>query len=93
MSNVIDRINALLKLEDLTRDQLTELTGAKKDRWPNVLKGKAKPYVEDLEGLYRVWPQYAYWLATGQEIPEAGQISPMTKKAHELSKTARTAGE
>jgi hypothetical protein len=93
MSDVIDRINTLLKLENLTRDQLTDLTGAKKDRWPNVLKGKAKPYVEDLEGLYRVWPEYAYWLATGMELPEAGQISPLTKKATELLKPARQAGE
>jgi hypothetical protein len=46
------------------------------------MSGKiAKPYAEELEALGRLWPEYAYWLITGSEIPEAGQISPMTNKS------------
>lgn len=39
----------------------------------------------EVEALTTVWPEYAYWLATGHELPETGQISPMTKKSAELS--------
>ena len=35
----------------------------------------------EIEALAKLWPEYAYWLTTGKEIPEVGQISPMTKKA------------
>ncbi|WP_158505908.1 hypothetical protein [Thalassolituus oleivorans] len=41
---------------------------------------RAKLYQDDMEALFAVWPEYAHWLATGLELAEAGQISPMTKK-------------
>jgi len=37
--------------------------------------------MDEIEGLISVWPEYAYWLVTGLELPESGQISPLTKKA------------
>ncbi|WP_221794617.1 hypothetical protein [Oceanobacter mangrovi] len=90
--DVVDRINEILKHEGITRPALEARTGIKVKRWANVLNRQAKPYAEELTAIGAVWPEYAYWLTTGDEIPDAGQISPMTKKAHEASKTAPKAG-
>jgi len=67
-------------------------TGIIKKRWASVKSGHAEMRAKEIQALSVIWPEYAYWLATGEELPEAGQISPMTKKAHELSKTAPRAG-
>ncbi len=71
---------------------LGSVTGIDKKRWSNVKDGNAKMLAAEVQALGDVWPEYAYWLATGQELPEAGQVSPMTKKAHEVSQTAPRAG-
>ena len=35
----------------------------------------------ELEAIQAIYPEYAVWLSTGLEIPEAGHVSPMTKRA------------
>ena len=88
----IDRIRLLVELEGLTRKELAEKTGTKTDRWRNVLNRQAKLYQEDIEALQEVFPEYAVWISTGMEFPDGGQISPLTKKAHAVSKTVPAAG-
>lgn len=78
---LVERINLVIKQEGYTRPMLEKATGIKAKRWENMSGKIAKPYAEELEALGRLWPEYAYWLITGSEIPEAGQISPMTKKS------------
>jgi hypothetical protein len=41
----------------------------------------------EIQALAKIWPEYSLWLATGEEIPEAGQISPLTKQIHKNCKT------
>ena len=36
---------------------------------------------EETEALCKLFPEYTIWIATGEEKPEIGQISPMIKKA------------
>ena len=36
-----------------------------------------------IEKVAEIYPQYGYWIGTGLEIPEVGQISPMTEQARE----------
>ena len=79
--DAIERIDILLKLEGLSRRKLADMTSTKQDRWNNVLKRNSKLYQEDMETLYQLFPEYKYWLATGDELVEVGQISPMTKKS------------
>lgn len=81
-----------MDLEKLKSPFLEERTGIKADRWKNVKAGKAELRASDIEALSRVCPEYCYWLATGQELPQAGQISPMTKKAMQTLKTAPKVG-
>ncbi len=46
----------------------------------------------ETEALAKLWPEYGYWLATGEELPEAGQISPMTKREQKRLKPTPKAG-
>lgn len=87
-----ERINLVIRQEGWTRPQLEEETGIKAKRWENVCGNLAKPYGEEIEALCRIWPEYTFWLATGNEMPEIGQISPLTKQAHQTLKT-RPVGE
>ena len=90
--DIIDRLILIIDYEGITRPALEKRTGIKVKRWSNVLNRAAKPYAEEIEVISSLWPEYTYWLASGNELPEAGQISPMTKEAHEVSKTAPRAG-
>ena len=81
--DVIDRINLLVEFEKLGREQLSQKTGINYTRWTNALQRKAKLRHEEIEAIGKAWPEYRLWIAYGEEIPEAGQISPMTKKAIE----------
>lgn len=79
--NAIERIKELLKAEGISRDQLAERTKIPYSRWQNVITEKTKLRAEEIEALGSAYPEYKLWLAYGEEMPEAGQISPMTKKA------------
>ncbi|MFL0807207.1 MAG: hypothetical protein K6L60_07965 [Oceanobacter sp.] len=90
--SVLERLKTILDLEKVSKRELSERTNIKESRWITVLAKRGRISGDEIEALAVVWPEYAYWLTTGLELPEAGQISPLTKKAHELSKTAQRAG-
>lgn len=79
--NVLDRVRLLRTLEGISYVELCERTGIDKKRLENVINEKAKIRHEEIEAIGKAWPEYRLWLAYGEELPEAGQISPMTKKA------------
>lgn len=79
--NVIDRVKLLRTLEGISYVELCEKTGIEKKRLENVINDKAKIRHEEIEAIGKAWPEYRLWIAYGEEIPEAGQISPMTKSA------------
>lgn len=79
--NVLDRVRLLRTLEGISYVELCEKTGIDKKRLENVINEKAKIRHEEIEAIGKAWPEYRLWIAYGDELPEAGQISPMTKKA------------
>lgn len=79
--DVIDRLNLIIETERVSRDALSQKTGISYTRWTNALQRKAKLRHEEIEAVGNAWPEYMLWLAYGKELPEAGQISPLTKKA------------
>lgn len=87
--HVIDRIRLFKTLEGISYVELCERTGIDKKRLENVINEKAKIRHEEVEAIGIAWPEYRLWLAYGDELPEAGQISPMTKKAMEELRTQR----
>lgn len=87
-----DRLALWMDMEKIKSPFLEERTGIKADRWRSVKSGRAEVRVSEIQSLKEVCPEYCYWLATGEELPEAGQISPMTKKAQRNLKTQPKAG-
>lgn len=80
--NEIERIKELLSTEKLKRKDLSKETGIAQDRWSDVINQRTKLRHEELEALGKLFPEYRIWLLTGEEFPEYGHISPMTKLAH-----------
>lgn len=76
-----DRLREVVEYEGLTRKQLSEITSIKKDRWDNIFKGLTEPRINELEALTSIMPEYKLYLAFGDEEPEVGQVSPITKRA------------
>lgn len=66
-------------LELIEKSSLQELAKAGETdyvRWQNIKRGRARVGAEEVEVLGKVFPQFAYWLTTGEILPECGQISP-----------------
>jgi len=80
MNEIIDRFIQLVELEHIKMPWLERQTGIKQDRWHSIKKRKVMR-TSELEAMYKICPEYQIWLATGFEVPELGQISPMTKDA------------
>ncbi|WP_221801660.1 hypothetical protein [Oceanobacter mangrovi] len=92
MSAVVDRLNLLLDLEKVKMPWLEQKTGIKAGKWHKVRRRENEMKTSELEAIAQVWPEYAYWLTTGLELPAAGQISPMTKWEQQRSQTPPAAG-
>jgi len=73
---VLIRIKTLLKAKRLKVDVLATLTDIAYSRWTNVLAGKAKIRHREIEALGQVYPEHKLWIAFGDTLPQAGQISP-----------------
>lgn len=73
---ILDRIKTLMKSKRLRLDDLASKTNIGYSRWANVLSGKAKIRHEEVEALGKAYPEHKLWLAFGETLPNAGQISP-----------------
>lgn len=51
-------------------------TGIDRYRWQNIKSGRARISDAEIEAVIKIFPQYAYWITTGQVLPQAGQVSP-----------------
>lgn len=51
-------------------------TGIDRYRWQNIRNGRARLSDAEIEEVIKLFPQYAYWITTGEILPEAGQVSP-----------------
>lgn len=71
-----DRIKQLRKTLGLTRDEFAQKTGIGTNQLSNLEHKKQKVYAWHIEAISHVWPQYGYWLCTGEALPDAEQISP-----------------
>ena len=66
---------------DLTSKRMEELTGIDRYKWGNIRERKQKVNEDYLEALNQVFPQFSFWIMTGQTIPDAEQISPEMERA------------
>jgi hypothetical protein len=81
-----DRVLEILKQRGMP-NRLHRETGIDRDTWNSIKYGRQKINEEHLEALYRVFPDYKTWLATGLTFPTEGQISPaIAEKKADYSK-------
>lgn len=77
------RVITVINESGMKLPQLEELTGISRYTWSN-LKNPAKNREikeEEITAIGNAFPEYRWWIFTGEEMPEVGQISPMTKNA------------
>lgn len=77
-----ERLITILKYEDIKNPRLEELTGISRYTWQNIRnKPEREIKEEEITAIGNAFPEYRWWILTGEEMPEVGQISPMTKNA------------
>ncbi|ASP40343.1 DNA-binding protein [Bacterioplanes sanyensis] len=86
MERIVDRFVLLANVEDVKMPWLQKQTGISAGRWHKVKTGQNEMRASDVDALVKVWPEYAYWLVTGEELPESGQISPMSRNKKNRSR-------
>ncbi len=70
------RLNEVLQWSELSTTDLEKKTGIDRYKWANIKKNNQRVNEDHLEAINKLFPQFAYWLVTGETLPEAGQISP-----------------
>jgi transcriptional regulator with XRE-family HTH domain len=71
-----ERIKKLIEWSGLTLPELEARTGISAYKWGNLLTGKQRVNEDHIEALASLWPEFRFWIAYGETIPEAGQINP-----------------
>lgn len=83
-----DRILEILVYEKIKNPKLEELTGISRYTWQNIRNKQERSIKdEEIQAISTLYKEYRYWLVSGEELPEVGQISPMTKAAQQSLKT------
>jgi DNA-binding XRE family transcriptional regulator len=78
-----ERIRILRENLHLGRQAFCEKIGLKRQDLQNIELKRQRAPSWIIEKANEVFPEYCYWLATGKELPEAGQISPMTEETRQ----------
>ncbi|WP_324711237.1 DNA-binding protein [Pseudomonas citronellolis] len=63
----------------ISQSNLSELTRAGDtdyNRWVSIKRGRARVGADEVEILGKIYPNYRWWLSTGEVLPEIGQTSP-----------------
>lgn len=74
--DVIDRINKIIEVENISRDELCKLTNIGSIRWRDLLNRKAFLRHSEMDALTNALPQYKVWLAFGALTFDQVQIAP-----------------
>ena len=74
---------ALLLLGTLSLSDLAVTNSKEYVRWQNIKRGSARIAATEIEELGRIFPNYRYWLISGEIMPKAGQTSLSYDEANE----------
>lgn len=75
------RIRILRDALSLGRQAFADKTGIKKQTIEHIEMERQKINGEQLLAIGNQFPEYRFWLAYGETLPEAGQISPEIEEA------------
>lgn len=87
METIRDRAIKALDFTMLKNPGLESKTGIKSMDWANLRNKKVRLNEDHIEGLKIVAPEFIYWIMTGKELPEAGQISPELEETRQKLQT------
>lgn len=79
-----ERVITILKTSQMRLPELEEKTGISRYTWNN-LKNPARNReikAEEIEAVAKVFPQYRWWMLTGEVMPDKGQVSPDYEEAN-----------
>lgn len=79
-----ERVITILKASQMRLPELEEKTGISRYTWNN-LKNPARNReikAEEIEAIAKVFPQYRWWMLTGEVMPDKGQVSPDFEEAN-----------
>ena len=87
-----ERLIEILKHEEIKNPKLEEQTGISRYTRQNIRnKPEREIKEEEIDAIANLFKEYRFWLISGEEMPEAGQVSPMTKAAQSELGTQRKA--
>lgn len=81
------RIRILRDALGLGRQAFADKTGIKKQTIEHLEREAQKVNGEHLQAIGTQFPEYRYWLAYGETLPEAGQISPELEETRKKLQT------
>lgn len=87
--SITDRALLLIGVASLT--DLSQAGETNYPRWVSIKRGRARVGADEVEILGKVFPQYRWWLSTGEVLPEIGQTSPEYDEANR-NLTSQNAG-
>ncbi|SDF74861.1 helix-turn-helix domain-containing protein [Phytopseudomonas seleniipraecipitans] len=79
-----ERVITILKASQMRLPELEEKTGISRYTWNN-LKNPARNReikAEEIEAVAKMFPQYRWWMLTGEVMPDKGQVSPEYEEAN-----------
>jgi len=65
---LVNRLITILNIETSPRNRfklMQDKTGIGKDSWAAVYHGRQRPTAEIIEAAAKLWPEYAFWMTTG----------------------------
>lgn len=75
--NITDRAKYLVRYFCSNYVSFEEITGVSASKWRDLDRGKTKAATaEMIEALGTMWPEFAYWLVTGNSKNLRGETSP-----------------
>lgn len=79
-----DRVITLLKKTGIRATELEERTGISRYTWNNLKNPSRTREIkeEEITAIGSVYPQYRWWILTGETMPEVGQTSPEYDEAN-----------
>ncbi|MBD9357501.1 DNA-binding protein [Methylomonas albis] len=84
MKTLRERLLEVIDFKGETPKTLEEKTGVDRAKWSNIKrKDPIRATEEHLEAVFKLWPEYALWIATETTNPEAGQISPELEESRQ----------
>lgn len=81
MSTIDERVRTVASIAGM--DRLVRETPIGSNRWRTVLYNKeVRISTVEVEELSRLYPQYRWWMISGEVAPEMGQTSPAYDEAN-----------